>query len=569
MKELCGARNFVVERAVQSMLNLGVEAATKHHDLRLWLDSLDLRQYLSILLDMGVKTVDDLRLVDRSDLEGRMKLIEERKFMLAASRLKTPRSTISTSTTTTGSEECSKECSMPLFSFSPSSFTSPGPPLAPQSPKATLRAPTFPADTIRGAASAKVASPVALEEEDMELYPDGSFAVIVAINDYTSSVPLDECGLSNLQCARNDGELIKDTLVNRHGFVMLGELYDASATSMDLLDLLDTVKNAMEGKLRARFVFFLASHGHLDDDGRGWICTHGCRLNKLNSTCIKMSVLKDFAESIDCQHQLYLLDCCHAGSLLVTTRGGQAKKAATTTTRSEYELAMLSSPAIHGLTAVTKTEQALEERGHGMFTRSFVEGLDGGVGVFARGVRKHVTTTELFSYVQRRVLELAKQKGRDQTPRCEPLLVNHKKKPCDGQMLFFDSRERRPSGSKRERREEQAASKATRGGDENHSALRGERPSGGIGGGAAHRNSSSASPSTNESSSGSKREGKEEQAASKATRGGHENHSALNKFNKTTTFGTTNQPERESEEDRASFSKIQMKFGHRRSRTYG
>ena len=109
-----------------------------------------------------------------------------------------------------------------------------------------------------------------------------------------------------------------------------------------------------------------------------------------------MSVLKDFAESIDCQHQLYLLDCCHAGSLLVSTRGQP----------SDYDLAMLNSPSIHGLTAVTKNQQALEENGHGMFTRSFAEGLNGNVGVFSRDERNYVTTTELFSYIQRRVLEL-------------------------------------------------------------------------------------------------------------------------------------------------------------------
>ena len=199
---------------------------------------------------------------------------------------------------------------------------------------------------------------------------------------------------------------------------------------------LPTVKNKLKGKTKARFIFFLASHGHLDEDQRGWINLFGSNLNKLNSTCIKMSILKDFAESIDCRHQLYLLDCCHAGSLLVSPRGGHHDSSLNSS--SQYARAMLESPAIHGLTAVTKNQQALEEGGHGMFTRSFAEGLDGGVGVFARAERNHVTTTELFSYVQRRVLELAKNKGRDQTPRFEQLIVNHKQCPCNGQMLFFD-----------------------------------------------------------------------------------------------------------------------------------
>ena len=522
---LCAAPDFVVERAVQSILNLGVEAATKHQELTAFLEELDLRQYLTILLDMGVKTVCDLRLVDRSDLEGRMKLIERRKFMRAASRLKTPvrRSNISTGTSTTTSESEEEE-SMPVAFHTPQTFAPGATPLAPHFPKATslLGAPIVPIDKTRGAASAKVSSPAAalLQEEEVDYYPDGSFACIIAINDYTSSVPLNEGGLPNLQCAQNDGNLIKDTLVNRHGFEMLGELYDASATSLDLLDMLDTVKLRVQGLKRARFVFFLASHGYLDTDERGWICPHGCRLNKLNSTCIKMSVLKDFAESIDCMHQLYLLDCCHAGSLLVSTRGGPSNSSKTK--RSEYEQAMLASPAIHGLTAVTKNQQALEVNGHGMFTRSFIEGLNGGVGVFAREERTHVTTTELFSYVQRRVLELAKKINRDQTPRCEPLLINHKKKPCDGQMLFFDWRERQPSL-----------------------------------GGSRRRNSSSSSSSRSSSSSGSSGSSGGGGSSSSDETQFTTSHLSFNddghKFNKTV------EPEKK---------KSHMKFGHRRSRTY-
>ena len=80
-------------------------------------------------------------------------------------------------------------------------------------------------------------------------------------------------------------------------FEVIGELYDSNATSINFLNLLDNVKNKLNNKKLSRFIFFLASHGHLDDDERGWICTHGCNLQKLNSTCIKMSMLKDFAES--------------------------------------------------------------------------------------------------------------------------------------------------------------------------------------------------------------------------------------------------------------------------------
>ena len=141
----------------------------------------------------------------------------------------------------------------------------------------------------------------------------------------------------------------------------------------------------------------------------------------------EMKALKDFAKRLDCAHQLFLLDCCHAGSLLVGTRGAPSK----------FEVAMLKSPAVYGMTAVTKDQAALEVGGHGIFTKLLVDGLNGKVGVFARRERGHVTATELFSYVQRGVLEAAGKEGREQTPKFEPLWQMHKGRSCDGQVLFF------------------------------------------------------------------------------------------------------------------------------------
>jgi hypothetical protein len=98
---------------------------------------------------------------------------------------------------------------------------------------------------------------------------------------------------------------------------------------------------------------------------------------------------------------------------------------------------MLKSPAVYGMTAVTKDQLALEVGGHGIFTKLLVDGLNGKVGVFARRERGHVTATELFSYVQRGVLEAAGKYGREQTPKFEPLWQMHKRRSCDGQVLFF------------------------------------------------------------------------------------------------------------------------------------
>jgi hypothetical protein len=260
-----------------------------------------------------------------------------------------------------------------------------------------------------------------------KVYPDGSYAVLIGINDYESSgISPDEGGMADLKSARQDAELVRDTLRAR-GFTILGELYDKDATPVAIRKLLSKIKKTLKGKKQARFVLFLASHGHQDEDDDGWICAHGCDRTALEDTCIEMQALKDFAKRLDCAHQLFLLDCCHAGSLLVGTRGAPSK----------FEVAMLKSPAVYGMTAVTKDQLALEVGGHGIFTKLLVDGLNGKVGVFSRRERGHVTATELFSYVQRGVLEAAGKKGREQTPKFEPLWQMHKGRSCDGQVLFF------------------------------------------------------------------------------------------------------------------------------------
>ena len=99
--------------------------------------------------------------------------------------------------------------------------------------------------------------------------------------------------------------------------------------------------------------------------------------------------------------------------------------------------ALLKSPAIYGMTAVTKDQQALEVGGHGIFTKLLVDGLNGKVGVFERREREYMTAMELFTYVQIGVAEEAGNKSREQVPKFEPLWQMHMESSCDGQVLFF------------------------------------------------------------------------------------------------------------------------------------
>ena len=62
-----------------------------------------------------------------------------------------------------------------------------------------------------------------------------------------------------------------------------------------------------------------------------------------------------------------------------------------------------------------------------------VFGLNGRV---ETGDRLYMTATELFSYVQRGVVEEAERRSRVQVPKFQPLWQMHQKQSCDGQVLF-------------------------------------------------------------------------------------------------------------------------------------
>ena len=86
------------------------------------------------------------------------------------------------------------------------------------------------------------------------------------------------------------------------------------------------------------------------------------------------------------------------------------------------------------MTAVTRDESALEERGsgHGLFTAAISRGLTGNV--FDANDKDEVTSMELFTYVQRHVVETS---GGLMTPQRKPILLRHFDEDCNGDMLFF------------------------------------------------------------------------------------------------------------------------------------
>ena len=78
----------------------------------------------------------------------------------------------------------------------------------------------------------------------------------------------------------------------------------------------------------------------------------------------------------------------------------------------------------------TKDQEAIESEGHGVFTKLW-SALRGNVDTRERN---YLTGTELFSYVQRGVLEEADRRGASRAATTSR--GNGKKKNCDGQVIF-------------------------------------------------------------------------------------------------------------------------------------
>ena len=266
-----------------------------------------------------------------------------------------------------------------------------------------------------------------LEFQREELYEDGSYAVIVQIEAYHDDDDNDDDdndnGVSNL-LPTHDGELIRATLQARN-FTIVGELYNEEATHVNILDMLDDVKNMLRGKPNARFCFFLVARGHRDRDRHSWIQCYGADILKLHRTCLKFTVISEFARCLDAKHQLYILDCDHADSILL----GNSSMPST------WETQNIGLPAIYGMTPRTKTQERLMEEHHSVFTKSLADILN------MKSIRttQSISLVELFEMLEDKVQEHAEQKHQLQTPLFSPMCELHGGSSNDGQMIFFSA----------------------------------------------------------------------------------------------------------------------------------
>ncbi|MFZ1808031.1 MAG: caspase family protein [Cyclobacteriaceae bacterium] len=129
----------------------------------------------------------------------------------------------------------------------------------------------------------------------------------------------------------------------------------------------------------------------------------------LKTKAIAASSLKDYAESINAQKQVFILDACQSAGALetVTERGAAEEKAIAQLARSTGTFWITS-------TGSNQFASEFEKLGHGIFTYALIEGINGKADTNSD---KKLTVRELSTYIENKVPELSEQlKGTAQYP---------------------------------------------------------------------------------------------------------------------------------------------------------
>lgn len=154
------------------------------------------------------------------------------------------------------------------------------------------------------------------------------------------------------------------------------------------------------------FVFFVASHGTVDDGEYFLITSNVGALgtDRLKTDALTQAQLKEQIANIPSTKKLVLIDTCNAGKL------GEELSAAMMTRGMNEDTAMkILSRAVGStvISASTSHQEAMEGyQGHGLFTKTFTDGLSGQADSDKDGFIK---TTELANYIEETVPELAQK----------------------------------------------------------------------------------------------------------------------------------------------------------------
>ena len=198
--------------------------------------------------------------------------------------------------------------------------------------------------------------------KELDKIYDHKVAVVIGINKYNP--------WPGLEYAVNDAESVRNKL-KKMGYDKIIELYNRQATRAAILRVLGDDLQTMLGPNDSLLVYF-AGHGQTEPltDGQeeGYIIPVDGSLDNYRGTAISMTYIHSMIKKYKAKHILFAFDSCYSG--LGLKRGGGKKPVdAFIKNMSQKKVRQI-------LTAGGKDEQAAEEKGHGVFSRAFLDALE-------------------------------------------------------------------------------------------------------------------------------------------------------------------------------------------------
>lgn len=223
------------------------------------------------------------------------------------------------------------------------------------------------------------------------LYPN-SWALVIGVDAYQKAPRLQYATAD----ARSVAELLPALGFPRQNVRLL---LDGQATKTRIETVLYQDFAAMGP--HDRLLVFFAGHGDtvpIKGGEEGYILPVDANPEALALTAIPMDDVKKIGQRVRAKHVLFVMDACFSGFAVtrdIAPRG----------ITDEYLAAALREPVIQVLTAGRKGERAIEEGGHGLFTRRLLDGLRGLADSEGRGI---ITAAQLAAWLEPRVVRDSK-----------------------------------------------------------------------------------------------------------------------------------------------------------------
>jgi hypothetical protein len=219
-----------------------------------------------------------------------------------------------------------------------------------------------------------------------------SWAVVIGINAYQH--------WPQLEYAVNDARSVSQTL-QAQGFEVW-YLENEQATRARITRLLwDELP--LHVQREDRVLIFFSGHGETeqinDSQKMGYLIPVDADPS-FRSSAISMDWIRDVSAKLQAKHILYVVDACYSGLGLHNTRSLPIAKSIPSDYY-EYVKKLTQKRTVQMITAGGQDETVVEENGSGLFTRYFLEALDGSVEHLADD--GFVTAGELGVYLQKAV----------------------------------------------------------------------------------------------------------------------------------------------------------------------